>query len=76
MNLQVYKFLRAEAEADKAKALASLHLLTNHPSGTGDHSTKDYWGNCDEAIRLLASADERMETLEKYFNPQTPVEEK
>ena len=46
MNLQVYKFLKSEAEADKNKALASLHLLTNHPAGIGDHSTKDYWGNC------------------------------
>ena len=76
MNQQVYNFLKAEAQADKAKALASLHLLTNHPSGTGGHSTKDYWANCDEAIRLLASSDERIETLEKYFNPQTKVEEK
>ena len=76
MNLQVYRFLKSEAEADKNKALASLHLLTNHPAGIGDHSTKDYWGNCNEAIRLLASADERLETLEKYFTPQTPAEEK
>ena len=67
MNVQVYNFLKTAAEADRAKALASLHLLTNHPAGIGDHSTNDYWGNCDEAIRLLASADERLETLEKYF---------
>ena len=67
MNVQVYNFLKAEAEADKAKALASLHLLTNHPAGIGDHSTKDYWCNCNESIKLLASADERLETLEKYF---------
>ena len=52
------------------KALASLQLLTNHPAGIGDHSTKDYWDNCNEAIRLLASADERLETLEKYFTPK------
>ena len=43
MNLQVYKFLKASANADKAKALASINLLTNHPAGIGDHSTKDYW---------------------------------
>ena len=57
MNKQVYKFLKSEAEADKNKALASLELLTNHPAGIGDHSTKDYWANCDETLRLLASAD-------------------
>ena len=67
MNIEVYNFLKAEAEADKAKALASIKLLTNHPAGIGDHSTKDYWANCDETLRLLASADERLEVLEKYF---------
>ena len=73
MNLQVYKFLKAEAEADKAKALASIQLLTNHPAGIGDHSTKDYWDNCNESLKLLASADERLEILEKYFNNKEQV---
>ena len=73
MNLQVYKFLKSEAEADKNKALASIELLTNHPAGIGDHSTKDYWNNCNEALRLLASADERLEVLEKYFNNKEQV---
>ena len=73
MNTQVYKFLKSEAEADKNKALASIELLTNHPAGIGDHSTKDYWDNCNEALRLLASADERLETLEKYFNTKDQV---
>ena len=73
MNTQVYKFLKSEAEADKNKALASIELLTNHPAGIGDHSTKDYWDNCNEALRLLASADERLETLEKYFNTKEQV---
>ena len=73
MNIQVYKFLKSEAEADKNKALASIQLLTNHPAGIGDHSTKDYWDNCNEALRLLASADERLEVLEKYFNNKEQV---
>ena len=73
MNKQVYKFLKSEAEADKNKALASLELLTNHPAGIGDHSTKDYLANCDETLRLLASADERLEVLEKYFNNKEQV---
>ena len=73
MNLQVYKFLKSEAEADKNKALANIQLLTTHPAGIGDHSTKDYWDNCNEALRLLASADERLEILEKYFNNKEQV---
>ena len=67
MNVEVYKFLKAEAEADKAKALASIKLLTKHSAGIGDHSTKDYWDNCNESLKLLASADERLEVLDKYF---------
>lgn len=73
MNVEVYKFLKAEAEADKAKALASIKLLTNHPAGIGDHSTKDYWDNCNESLKLLASADERLEILEKYFDTKEIV---
>ena len=73
MNIEVYKFLKAEAEADKAKALASIKLLTNHPAGIGDHSTKDYWDNCNESLKLLASADERLEILEKYFDTKEIV---
>ena len=73
MNKEVYKFLKAEAEADKAKALASLKLLTGFPAGIGDHSTKDYWDNCNEAIKLLASADEKLEVLEKYFSTEKGI---
>ena len=73
MNLQVYKFLKASANADKAKALASINLLTNHPAGIGDHSTKDYWIIVMKHLRLLASADERLEVLEKYFNDKGQI---
>jgi len=68
MKQELYEMLKAEAVADKNKALLSLSLLTNHPAGIGDHSTKDYWDNATEALKLLASADERLEILEKYFN--------
>jgi|TARA_Y100000356_G_scaffold134521_1_gene144090 hypothetical protein len=73
MKLEVYNFLKSEAEADKNKALASIELLTNNPAGIGDHSTKDYWDNCTEALKLLASAEERLEILEKYFKPGKSV---
>jgi len=73
MKVEVYNFLKSEAEADKNKALASIELLTNHASGIGDHSTKDYWDNCNEALKLLASSEERLEILEKYFKPKGQV---
>jgi len=68
MNKQIYDMLKTEAEADRQKALLSLDLIKNYPAGIGDHSTKDFWDNATEALKLLASADERLETLEKYFD--------
>ena len=68
MSKQIYDMLKTEVEADKQKALLSLDLIKNYPAGIGDHSTKDFWDNATEALKLLASADERLETLEKYFD--------
>ena len=67
LSKQIYDMLKSEAEADRQKALLSLDLIKNFPAGIGDHSTKDFWDNATEALKLLASADERLETLEKYF---------
>ena len=64
--------LKASAEADKAKALLTLELLEKHPAGIGDHSTKDFYENAEEALQMLVDADDRLETIEKYFgNPNT-----
>tara|TARA_B100000925_G_C21750805_1_gene363380 strand:- start:66 stop:296 length:231 start_codon:yes stop_codon:yes gene_type:complete len=68
ISKQIYQMLKSEAEADRQKALLSLDLIKNYPAGIGDHSTKDFWDNATEALKLLASADERLETLEKYFS--------
>jgi len=73
MKKEVHNFLKHQAEADKSKALASLTLITEHPAGIGDHSTKDYWENATEALKLLASAHERLEILEKYFDTKEIV---
>lgn len=55
------------------KEQGHMIILTNNPAGIGDHSTKDYWDNCTEALKLLSSADERLEILEKYFKPNVQV---
>ena len=68
ISKQIYDMLKSEAEADKQKALLSLDLIKNYPACIGVHSTKDFWDNDTEALKLLASADERLETLEKYFD--------
>ncbi len=59
--------LRKTAEADKAKALLTLNLLENHPAGIGDHSTDDFYKNAEEALVMLAEADDRLEAIEKYL---------
>ena len=62
--------LRLSAEADKAKALLSLDLLDNKAVGIGDHSTDDFYKNAEEALVKLVEADDRLDTLEEYFELQ------
>ena len=59
--------LRKSAEADKAKALLSLELLDKKSVGIGDHSTEDFYKNAEEALALLADAQDRLEALEIYL---------
>ena len=59
--------LQKSAEADKSKALLTLELLSNHPAGIGDHSTDDFYKNAEEAVAMLAEADDRLEAIEKYL---------
>lgn len=64
---KLIEMLRLSAEADKAKALLSLELLNEKGVGIGDHSTEDFYNNAEEALQKLVDADDRLETLEKYF---------
>ena len=61
------EMLRKTAEADKSKALLTLDILENNPAGIGDHSTKDFYKNAEEALAMLADADDRLEAIEKYM---------
>ena len=65
--------LKASAEAEKAKALLTLDILENHPAGIGDHSTGDFYKNAEEALAMLADADERLETIEKYLDKKQVI---
>ena len=67
MNKNLIKMLKTSAEADKAKALLTLDLLGNTGVGIGDHSTKDFYINAEEALSMLSDADDRLEIIEKYF---------
>ena len=64
---RVIQALKAQAIADKEKALMALDLLENQAVGIGDHTAKDFMEDATEAINLLAEADDRLEMIEKYF---------
>ena len=68
MNEKLITMLKLSAESDKAKALLTLDLLGTKGVGIGDHSTKDFYNNANEALNMLADADDRLGILEKYFS--------
>ena len=63
-------YLKSKAFSDRDKALMSLRLLTENAVGIGDHSTGDFYKNLDEALDLLIDAEDRIQTLEKYFGTE------
>ena len=50
----------------------SLELLTDNGIGIGDHTANDFLKDATESLKLLASADERIETIDKYFPEDNP----
>jgi hypothetical protein len=59
--------LKTSAEADKAKAMLTLNLLSENPAGIGDHSTDDFYRNAEDALKMLIDADDRLDALKMYF---------
>lgn len=66
MKKRILKMIQTEAESKREKALTSLSLLMEVPSGIGDHSTGDFYKNIDEAFKALVDADDVLETIKKY----------
>ena len=60
---RVVTMLQKTFEAQREKALMTLELLTEHPTGIGDHSTNDFYNNAEEAIKALAEAEDVLETI-------------
>ena len=67
MNKQLQDMLRTSAEADVAKAKLTLDLLGEKSVGIGDHSTKDFYNNAEEALELLDNAYSRLDTLNRFL---------
>jgi len=67
-EFRLIKMLRKMHEANRQKALMTLELLTENPAGIGDHSTDDFYKNAEEALSMLADADDRLEAIENYLD--------
>jgi hypothetical protein len=65
---RVISALKAQALADREKALMSLDLLENQGVGIGDHTANDFLADATESLRLLADAEDRLEMINKYFD--------
>lgn len=63
---RVMSALKAQAIADKEKALMALDLLENQAVGIGDHTANDFLKDASEALSLLADASDRLSTIKKY----------
>ena len=64
---RIIQALTSQAEADRQRALMALDLLENQAVGIGDHTANDFMKDADEALSLLTDADDKLETLRKYF---------
>jgi len=64
---RVMMALKAQALADREKALMALDLLENQAVGIGDHTANDFLKDATEALELLVDADDKLKAIEKYF---------
>ncbi len=65
---RVITALWSQATADKEKALMALDLLENSAVGIGNHTADDFMKDATASLSLLSDADDRLETISKYFN--------
>ena len=65
MNEKLYELLRTSAEADYAKGRLTLNLLNEKAVGVGEHSTKDFYDNAEEALALMKDAKDRLDMLKE-----------
>ena len=67
---RVISALKAQALADKEKALMSLDLLENQAVGIGDHTANDFLKDATESLNLLCEAEDRLDIIERYISAQ------
>jgi len=74
-EFRVIRALRAKAIAEREQALMALELLTVSAVGIGDHTANDFFQDAEIALQRLVDADDKLETLEKYFSDQRILED-
>jgi len=57
--------LKAGAEHKKAKALLTFELFNDYPAGIGDHTTGDFYKNCEEALQMYIDSKDELDALEE-----------
>ncbi len=68
LDTKIYKMLKTQADAEKAKALLTLELLNTKGVGVGEHSTEDFYKNAEDALIMLVDANDKLNTLETLYS--------
>ena len=63
----IYDALKAQFEAQRQKALATLTIYLTNPVGIGEHP--QHIEEMEKIARSLAEADDVISTLERTFEP-------
>lgn len=66
MKAKMIEALRKRFEGQIASAQMNIDIYLQNPVGIGEHP--DIMEAVDEELGKLAEADEKLETLNKYFN--------
>ena len=64
---KIYEMLKTQSQAEKAKAMLTLELLNTKGVGVGEHSSKDFYENAEEALMMLVDANDKLQTLELLY---------
>jgi hypothetical protein len=67
MTNLIYNALLKKAEAEKAEALAVLSTYLKHAVGIGEHP--QIIEEADKYLDRLAGAEDKIQTLERFFTP-------
>jgi hypothetical protein len=53
----------------------ALELLTENSVGIGDHTANDFFKDGEIALQRLVDAEDKLETLKKYFHDGKLIDE-